>query len=435
MNNGTICNNTAENTVCVAYGTFTMNGGTIGKNKTGKAEVYLSSTKTTASTWTPVSPTKWQVNFRMNGGKILSDAVVPDCSVFAEKGTGGRTRAEFYGGEAGGNFSIADKSLLVVYGGRFTLFNVENYLAPGRICTPIPGGGYSVYNGQVGTSTAYAILPSGSIVYDGQPLIAGEDFVLENVPVGVTVTYSYTDANNAAIRGSGLPRLAGTYDIAASFGEFYDENGLYYQPIEKTFRLTIGRASLSDGTLEKDNTAVYDGNPHTFRVTVAGFVNGETVDTARDLKIEYSTDGVTWSSAPYTATELADSRTVYYKVTSADYNDLKGERLMRIDPKIDVSGKFPVIEGGSAEDVSLHYTGKTAAGSVYDSDALPSEPGDYQVHIRAPFAEYDVSFSVPQPSNIIAVVIGVAVGAVLLIVCLVVLVIAVKKRKKNKATK
>ena len=431
MNKGVIAGNASAEggAVYVSGGTFTMNGGTIEQNVAANknAEVYVSSYDGGAF----ATNSEWNASFLMHGGSISASGTAAAFSI--DSGTGKRAKAEIHGGKMNGDIEAEKPSLLTVYGGRFSA-DVGDYVAPN--CTVAQGsnGTYGVYDGEVSAEN-YEITVSDAIVYDGKPVAAGVDFSLQNVPFGVTVTYSYTDKNNAALKGEGLPSDAGEYVVTASFSAYQTEKG-YYAERTMEFPLAIGRATLTDATIEKNCAVEYDGKAHAFYVTLAGFADGEDAENAKDLKIEYTVDLFvpdSWTTAVYTATDVSDSKTVYFRVTSANYNDLTGSHLMRIEPKIDVSGDTPVIEGGSSEGVTYHFTGKTSDGAVYDSDVIPKAPGKYTVQITTPSAQYDVDFLIPQPLNITAIVIGVGVGAVALIFCIVVLVVAIKKRKRDKA--
>ncbi len=82
-------------------------------------------------------------------------------------------------------------------------------------------------------------------------------------------------------------------------------------------------AKNMSGITAENITATYDGNTHSIEVKGA----------PKDATITYSTDGKNYSSVSPVFKNVADSGTVYYKVSLANYNEFNGSATVKINPK------------------------------------------------------------------------------------------------------
>ena len=155
------------------------------------------------------------------------------------------------------------------------------------------------------------------------------------------------------------------------------------------------------------------------------------METAAGFRVEYSLDGNTWRTEPYTATNVADSVLIYYRTFYAGYEQIADSCTLKIRPSVETSGGGkPTVTSGNDEGVTYHYAG--IEGTDYDSKDPPSTPGKYRLTTTTKegiVTTYD--FTINEPINITAIAVGIAVGAFVLIVCVAVFVVALKKRKQQ----
>ena len=154
------------------------------------------------------------------------------------------------------------------------------------------------YNGTEHSVTGYESMTADNKLYD----------------VKTSVTETPTEAWTA--KGTN----AGTYEVGIVAGDFKNINGNFtnVEFVIVDGALKITEANIKDYvTLDTaDVTKTYDGDPHATGTATAEDANNN------ELKIEYSVDGKTWTEAPstITATDVADSKTVNVRVSSANYD-------------------------------------------------------------------------------------------------------------------
>ena len=145
----------------------------------------------------------------------------------------------------------------------------------------------------------------------------------------------------------------------------YNNYALAAEDVSKIF--TVNKATLTDNTAAV--TEEYDGTAHSLTISLAGFAAGDEQTTAAGYKVEYSTDGNTWSETPVTVTNVADSKTVYYRVSYTNYNTVEGNKAITIEAKQlyadDIEWFFTndKVEGGDRQEIAgeLVYNGSEYA--------------------------------------------------------------------------
>ena len=283
-----------------------------------------------------------------------------------------------------------------------------------------------------------------------------------STPTGMTAVYGQTlseIAFPAAEGGVWTWRWENTVidDVGDIFfsATFTPSSADYQAVASVSVALNVARATLTDNT--QNVTATYDGQEKSVVLDITGFVNGETMQTAAGLTIEYGTEeGVyTGDASLLTGFNVADSRTIYYRITSDHYETIEGAVVLNIEgipitANVTITGwtegeagKVPQITGniGGAE-VSYRYTGTTIFGEQYDSNVAPTEAGTYTVTVTiAPIGNYaggtassqftiEPSASGGSPTPIGAII-GIVIAAVALAGGVTVFVVLVAKKKKN----
>ena len=185
---------------------------------------------------------------------------------------------------------------------------------------------------------AKAVIPEGVFSVDGTYTYTGEE-----------IKPAY-DVNESIITDDTLGEAFGTWVLGGASGlsvEYADNiaAGINSAKIILTFAddsdfkfadgntltlyFTIEKATLEDKTVD-DVNGTYSGTAYGFDIALTGFVNGETAETADGFTVEYSKDQSDWSENPITATKVAESCTVYYRVTSKNYNTVEGSVVITI---------------------------------------------------------------------------------------------------------
>lgn len=259
---------------------------------------------------------------------------------------------------------------------------------------------YAVY--AVG-ETAFSLAPAeNGIVYDGQAVEAGTDFTVSvsrngapdaNAQAEIGTYYNAAASDDGYVKGEpceGAPSGAGDYMLDVSAAELIDyANKTYYGAAQGTVSFTVSKAVLTDGT--KDAEAEYSGDPVSLQFELSGFVGDENfTDTVG--KTEYSfkggADADDWSETPVTVTDVAESKTVWYRFTFANYDVNYGDGLVCGEAAIVVTPAAPAAsilcgsalssaEGLAAGwkwiDESAEITANAAAAQAYYS--LAGEDG------------------------------------------------------------
>lgn len=92
-----------------------------------------------------------------------------------------------------------------------------------------------------------------------------------------------------------------------------------YLLAEEKVIIRVEKATLSDAT--EGYNATYDGDFHGIRVAADGFLGDDDIGGAI---VEYSLDGEVWQTDPILVKKVADSKTVYYRMTFENYMTLSG---------------------------------------------------------------------------------------------------------------
>ncbi len=140
-------------------------------------------------------------------------------------------------------------------------------------------------------------------------------------------------SDTCSLTMSGGGTNVGTYSVKAvstnknyCLGSATTSSATYYASISD---FTITKATLTDTTADVSTT--YDRLSHTITVSATGFKASQTISTGT---ITYSTaENGTYSSTKPTVTNVADSKTIYYKVTFTNYNTITGGATVTISPR------------------------------------------------------------------------------------------------------
>ena len=159
---------------------------------------------------------------------------------------------------------------------------------------------------------------SGTATYDGKEhsVYGHKSMTADNELYDVTTSVTATPTEAWTAKGTNV----GEYPVGIVAGDFKNINGNFtnVEFVIVDGALKITEANIKDYvTLNTVNvTEKYDGKPHATGTATAEDANNN------ELKIEYSVDGKTWTEDPstITATDVADSKTVNVRVSSANYD-------------------------------------------------------------------------------------------------------------------
>ena len=166
--------------------------------------------------------------------------------------------------------------------------------------------------------TVTVVENSDTVTYDGKEhsVTGYESMTADNALY--TIEGSVEETPTAAWTAKGTN--VGEYPVGIVAGDFKNINGNFtnVEFVIVDGALKITEANIKDYvTLDTaDVTKTYDGDPHATGTATAEDANNN------ELKIEYSVDGKTWTEDPstITATDVADSKTVNVRVSSANYD-------------------------------------------------------------------------------------------------------------------
>ena len=199
-----------------------------------------------------------------------------------------------------------------------------------------------------------ALREKGVVTYDGKRIVAGTDFEVQN-DGNVAVTYSYS----GTFSDSGLPKYAGEYTISGHFArKVSGADRRYYPEKTATLSLTINKATLTDNT--EDVTATYDGTAKSISLNISGFNDGYDLSTALGAQIRYGTSSGNYNlTSNPTVTNVADSKTIYYQITFANYNTITGSKKITINKATltDNTKDVTATYDGTAKSISLNISG------------------------------------------------------------------------------
>jgi len=180
--------------------------------------------------------------------------------------------------------------------------------------------------------TGLSICPTGSVTTN-----------VGTETVGLTITGGQTVYSATAYTATATMTTPNTnYTLLGTTKEFY---------IDKvTLSNTTGPVSVP-----------FDNVEHFLTVSATGFVNSETIALAT---LTYSATGIdgSYSSTPIGATNVSDTKTVYYKATFANYADISSFALITIT----------VVSISTYDSTSI-----TASSKVYTGSALSWEIADF----------------------------------------------------------
>ena len=177
--------------------------------------------------------------------------------------------------------------------------------------------------------TVTVVENSDTVTYDGKEhsVTGYESMTADNALY--TIEGSVEETPTAAWTAKGTN--VGEYPVGIVAGDFKNINGNFtnveFVIVDGVLKIT--EANIKDYvTLNTVNvTEKYDGKPHATGTATAEDANNN------ELKIEYSADGETWTEDPstITATDVADSKTVNVRVSSANYDGyVEGTQELKI---------------------------------------------------------------------------------------------------------
>ena len=170
---------------------------------------------------------------------------------------------------------------------------------------------------------------SDTVTYDGKEhsVTGYKSMTADNTLYDVKTSVTETETAAWTAKGTNV----GEYPVGIVAGDFKNINGNFtnveFVIVDGVLKIT--EANIKDYvTLNTVNvTEKYDGKPHATGTATAEDANNN------ELKIEYSADGETWTEDPstITATDVADSKTVNVRVSSANYDGyVEGTQELKI---------------------------------------------------------------------------------------------------------
>lgn len=227
------------------------------------------------------------------------------------------------------------------------------------------------------------ILGEQSKVYDGRP-VSKPSITTDNErgtnDANVTIVYKVKGADDSTYTKE-APKDYGTYVVRVTVAQ---DDSHTEAVVIKEFSITKKRMTLT----AEDYSGTYDGQKHAITVTVT--------DPA-DVEISYrASENASWQSAPITYRD-AGTYTVYYQVTSENYETETGSRTITITPKTvaltwgttmftyDGTEKIPTVtvdssslcDGDSCQVTGMKGAQKTAG--TYRAEAAALDNANYQL--------------------------------------------------------
>ncbi len=227
------------------------------------------------------------------------------------------------------------------------------------------------------------ILGEQSKVYDGRP-VSKPSITTDNErgtnDANVTIVYKVKGADDSTYTKE-APKDYGTYVVRVTVAQ---DDSHTEAVVTKEFSITKKRMTLT----AEDCSGTYDGQKHAITVTVT--------DPA-DVEISYrASEDASWQSAPVTYRD-AGTYTVYYQVTSENYETETGSRTITITPKTvaltwgttmftyDGIEKIPTVTVDSSslcDGDSCQVTGMKGAqkaAGIYRAEAAALDNANYQL--------------------------------------------------------
>ncbi len=227
------------------------------------------------------------------------------------------------------------------------------------------------------------ILGEQSKVYDGRP-VSKPSITTDNErgtnDANVTIVYKVKGADDSTYTKE-APKDYGTYVVRVTVAQ--DDS--HTEAVDtKEFSITKKRMTLT----AEDYSGTYDGQKHGITVTVT---------EPADAEISYrASEDASWQSAPVTYCD-AGTYTVYYQVTSENYETETGSRTITITPKTvaltwettmftyDGTEKIPTVTVDSSslyDGDSCQVTGMKGAqkaAGIYRAEAAALDNANYQL--------------------------------------------------------
>lgn len=227
------------------------------------------------------------------------------------------------------------------------------------------------------------ILGEQSKVYDGRP-VSKPSITTDNErgtnDANVTIVYKVKGADDSTYTKE-APKDYGTYVVCVTVAQ--DDS--HTEAVDtKEFSITKKRMTLT----AEDYSGTYDGQKHGITVTVT---------EPADAEISYrASEDASWQSAPVTYRD-AGTYTVYYQVTSENYETETGSRTITITPKTvaltwgttmftyDGTEKIPTVTVDSSslcDGDSCQVTGMKGAqkaAGTYSAEAAALDNANYQL--------------------------------------------------------
>ena len=227
------------------------------------------------------------------------------------------------------------------------------------------------------------ILGEQSKVYDGRP-VSKPSITTDNErgtnDANVTIVYKVKGADDSTYTKE-APKDYGTYVVRVTVAQ---DDSHTEAVVTKEFSITKKRMTLT----AEDYSGTYDGQKHAITVTVT--------DPA-DVEISYrASKNASWQSTPVTYCD-AGTYTVYYQVTSENYETETGSRTITITPKTvaltwgtttftyDGTEKIPTVTVDSSslcDGDSCQVTGMKGAqkaAGIYRAEAAALDNANYQL--------------------------------------------------------
>jgi len=241
------------------------------------------------------------------------------------------------------------------------------------------GTGYANYSVTIPTTTTANItqksladnmlsLDSVSFTFDGSektPVLTVKD-TLNQQKVTLTLDTDYTVDADSQNSGTNV----GTYAIKITGSGNYTGS--------TSIKWTITKNTLT-GVSAENVTVTYDGKPH--GLTIEGADNTMTVYYGT------SEDNCNYSE-PITCTDVADSKTIWYKVVSDNYEDFYGSAVVTINaaeitvtPDSNQSKTYGEADPELTYSYSGNVTGETPAFTGVLSREDGADVGDYEINI------------------------------------------------------
>ena len=227
------------------------------------------------------------------------------------------------------------------------------------------------------------ILGEQSKVYDGRP-VSKPSITTDNErgtnDANVTIVYKVKGADDSTYTKE-APKDYGTYVVRVTVAQ--DDS--HTEAVDtKEFSITKKRMTLT----AEDYSGTYDGQKHGITVTVT---------EPADAEISYrASEDASWQSAPVTYCD-AGTYTVYYQVTSENYETETGSRTITITPKTvaltwettmftyDGTEKIPTVTVDSSSLYSgdscqvTGMKGAQKAAGTYSAEAAALDNANYQL--------------------------------------------------------